>query len=571
MYILGISCFYHDSSASLIADGKVIAAAQEERFNRVKASSDFPIKAINFCLKQGQITTQDLDYIVFYEKPYLKFERVIKDHLKSYPFSISNFLKLIPHWLQDRLSLQMKIEEELGYEGKILYVPHHLSHASSAFFCSPFAESAIITADAVGEFDTTTIGVGKKNQIKLIKKLSYPHSLGLLYTSISTYLGFKANTGEGKVMGLAALGQPKYLNLFKEVIHIKNDGSFQLNEKYFSFNSGSKMFSKNLEKLLGPARKMGNTHDKNIEQKYLDIAASLQAIVEEIIIKIAKHTYKETGLKKLCLAGGVFLNCVANTRILKETPFDEIFIQPAAGDAGGSLGAALYAHHHFLNKSRSNFVMKDAFLGPFFTEKEILQTLRKNEANYKKLSNKKLITFVAKKIHENKIIGWFEGRMEFGPRALGHRTILANPCNKHMKDLLNQKIKHREWFRPYGIIIPENEVANYFQENIKNPFMLMIGNVKKNKAKLIPSAIHYDGTSRLQTITKKTHSSLYDVINEFKKLSGIPILINTSFNDNNEPIVCTPQNAYDCFMKTEMDFLVMGNYLVKKQIFLKNI
>jgi carbamoyltransferase len=564
MYILGISCFYHDSSATLISDGKVLAAAQEERFNRIKASSDFPIQAINFCLKQAQITVQDLDHIVFYEKPYLKFERVIKDHLKSYPFSISNFLKLIPHWLQDRLSLQMKIEEELSFEGKVLYAPHHYSHASSAFFCSPFEEAAIITADAVGEFDTTTIGVGKNNKIKLIKKLTYPHSLGLLYTSISTYLGFKANTGEGKVMGLAALGQPKYLDLFKKIVHVKNDGSFQLNEKYFSFNSGSKMFNKNLEKLLGPARAMGNTHEKNIEQRYLDIASTLQITIEEIIIKIAKQAHKETGLKKLCLAGGVFLNCVANTRILKETPFKEIFIQPAAGDAGGSLGAALYAYYHFLNKPRSSFVMEDAFLGPSFSDKEILQVLRKNNLKYQKLSDKKLVEFVAKKVRENKIVGWFQGKMEFGPRALGHRTILANACNKNMKDLLNQKIKHREWFRPYGIIIPENEVANYFQENIKNPFMLMIGNVKKNKAKLIPSAIHYDNTSRLQTVTKKTHGLLYDILEEFKKITKIPILINTSFNDNNEPIVCTPQHAYDCFNKTEMDFLVIGNYLIKK-------
>ncbi len=564
MYILGISCFYHDSSASLIHDGKVIAAAQEERFNRIKASSDFPIQAINFCLQKAQITIKDLDYIVFYEKPYLKFERVIKDHLKHYPFSLPNFLNLIPYWLQDRLSLQMKIEEELSFEGKILYTPHHYSHAASAFFCSPFKEAAIITADAVGEFDTTTIGVGKNNKIKLIKTLSYPHSLGLLYTTISTYLGFKANTGEGKVMGLAALGQPKYLDVFKKLVNVKDDGSFQLNEKYFSFNSGSKMFTKNLEKLLGPARKMGKTHEKNIEQKYLDIASTLQTMIEEIILKIAKHTYKETGLKKLCLAGGVFLNCVANTRILKETPFKEVFIQPAAGDAGGSLGAALSVYYHFLNKPRSSFVMEDAFLGPSFSEKEIVQVLRKNDANYKKLSDSQLKKFVTQKLNKNKIIGWFQGEMEFGPRALGHRTILANACNKNMKDLLNQKIKHREWFRPYGIIIPENEVANYFQENINNQFMLMIGNIKKTKTKLIPSAIHYDGTSRLQTITKKTHGLLYEIVTEFKKLSGVPILINTSFNDNNEPIVCTPQNAYDCFIKTEMDFLVMGNYLIKK-------
>lgn len=564
MYILGISCFYHDSSATLLLNGKVVAAAQEERFNKTKASSDFPIQAINFCLKQANITIKEINTIVFYEKPYLKFERVIKDHLENYPFSFGNFLRSMPHWLQDRLSLPIKIEEELGFDGQILYVPHHYSHASSAFFSSPFKEAAIITADAVGEYDTLTIGVGKENRVKLIKKLSYPHSLGLLYTSISTYLGFNANGGEGKVMAFAALGEPKYLDIFKKIVNIKADGSFQLDKKYFSFNKGSKMFSKDLEKILGPAKAMGKTYEENVEQRYFDIASTLQALIEEIIIKIANHTYKQTNLKKLCLAGGVFLNCVANTKILKETPFEEIFIQPAAGDAGGSLGSALYVYHHFFDKPRSSFVMKDAFLGPSFSEKEMLFMLRKNQVIYKKLSDKALVEFVAKRINDDKTVGWFQGRMEFGPRALGHRSILANVCNKDIKNLLNKKIKHREWFRPYGILIPENEVAKYFQENIKNPFMLMVGNVKQNKKKLIPSAIHYDGTSRLQTITKKTHGLLFDVVKEFKKISGIPIVINTSFNDNNDPIACTPQDAYDCFIKTEMDYLVIGNFVVKK-------
>lgn len=564
MYILGIACFYHDSSATLLLDGKIVAAAQEERFNRKKASSSFPILAINFCLKQADITIKDLDLIVFYEKPYLKFERVIKDHLKNYPFSLSNFLRVIPHWLNERLSLPIEIEKQIGYKGKVLYVPHHYSHASSAFFSSPFKQAAIITADAVGEYDTLTIGIGHKNQIKLIKKLSYPDSLGLLYTTISTYLGFNANSGEGRVMAFAALGEPKYLDIFKKIVHVKPDGSFQLDRKYFSFNRGSKMFNKNLEKILGPARDMGKTYEENVEQRYFDIASSLQVLLEEIIVKIANYTYKVTNQKRLCLAGGVFLNCVANTKILKETPFKEIFIQPAAGDAGGSLGAVLYTYHQFFNKPRSTFQMKDAFLGPEFSEKEILQTLRKNQAIFKKLSNQTLVKLVAKKIYENKIIAWFQGRMEFGPRALGHRSILANACNKNIKKLLNEKIKHREWFRPYGILIPEDKVDKYFNENIKNPFMLMVGTIKENKKELIPSATHCDGSSRLQTINKDIHGLLFDVIEEFEKISGIPIMINTSFNDNNEPIVCNPQDAYNCFMKTDLDFLIMGNYIVSK-------
>ncbi len=565
MYILGISCFYHDSSATLLFDGVVLAAVQEERFNRIKASSDFPILAINFCLKQAKITVQDIDLIVFYEKPYLKFERVIKDHLKNYPFSLNNFLRVMPHWLQERLSLPIEIEKQIGYKGKVLYAPHHYSHASSAFYPSSFKEAAIITSDAVGEYDTLTIGVGKNNKIELVKKLSYPNSLGLLYTAVSTYLGFKANSGEGKVMAFAALGEPKYLNEFKKIVRIKVDGSFQLDEKYFRFNKGKRMFSKNLEELLGSAREMGKTYEEDIEQRYFDIAASLQKIVEEIILKIANYIYKETKLKKLCLAGGTFLNCVANTRISEETPFEEIFIQPAAGDTGGSLGAALYAYHHFLDKPRSSFKMEHAFLGPEFSEKEILQVLRKNRVIFRKMSDKKLAIFVAKKINENKIVAWFQGRMEFGPRALSHRSILANVCNKDIKKLLNQKVKHREWFRPYGILIPEDEVGNYFRENIRNPFMLMIGTVKNKKKKLIPSAIHYDGSSRLQTITKDVHDLVFDVVKEFEKLSGIPIVINTSFNDNNEPIVCTPQDAYNCFIKTEMDFLVMGNLVISRK------
>lgn len=564
MYLLGISCFYHDSSATLIKDGEIVAAAQEERFNRDKASSAFPLQAINFCLSQAQITVDDLSAVVFYEKPYLKFERVIKDHLTAYPASLSNFLRSIPQWLQDRLSLPLKIKDKLGYEGKILYVPHHLSHAASAFYVSPFEDAAIITADAVGEYDTLVVGIGHGEQISLDKKLTYPNSIGLLYTAISTYLGFKANTGEGKVMAFAALGKPNYREEFEQLVEVKEDGSFNLNPAYFSFNSGQQMYRRKLIELLGPNREAGQTYQRQIEQRYYDIAATLQAVTEEIILKIARNLYEETQLKSLCLAGGVFLNCVANTRILHETPFEEVFIQPAAGDAGGSLGAAYYAYHHFFEQERSDYVMEDAFLGPEYNDHQVLPVLRRNQVDYYEMNDQNLVEFVAEKVKENKIVGWFQGRMEFGPRALGHRTILANACDSEMKDLLNDKVKHREWFRPYGIFIPEDEVINYFQEEITNPFMLMIGHVKPEKEELIPSALHLDGTSRLQAISKKHHGLIYDIVAEFGHLTGVPVMINTSFNDSGESIVCSPEDAYRCFTQTGMDILVMNNYVIEK-------
>ena len=559
MNILGLSCFYHDAAACLIKDGQVMAAAQEERFDRVKGSSAFPIKAIDFCLKKEDLTISDLNYVVFYEKPYLKFERVILDHLRSYPFSLKNFLSTIPNWLQDRLALPLKIKEELGYEGKVLFVPHHLSHAASTFFVSPFKEAAIITADGVGEWTTATVGVGRENKISIMKELRYPNSLGLLYTAVTTYLGFKANTGEGKVMAFAALGKPIYLDKFKKIISIKNDGSFKLDQKYFGFCKGTKMYSDKFIQLFGKERIVGKADEK----RHYHIAASLQAILEEILLKMANFLYQKTRLKNLCLAGGTFLNCVANSRILKETRFQRVFIQPAAGDAGGALGAAVCVYHQFLNKPRS-YVMKDAYLGPLFTKRQMLKALRKNQAKYKELTNRKLIKFTARKVFENKIVGWFQGAMEFGPRALCHRTILANASYSKMKDLLNEKVKHREWFRPYGIIILREKLKNYFDADFDSPYMILIGKVKKEKEKLIPSALHVNGTSRLQTITKEENGTIYDVVKEFERIFGIPLMINTSFNDKGEPIVCTPDDAYNCFVKTKMDYLVLGNYVVEK-------
>lgn len=560
MNILGFSCFYHDSAACLVKNGKVVAAAQEERFNREKGSSAFPINAIRFCLKQGRIKISDIDYFAFSEKPYLKFERVVLDHLSSYPFSLKNFLRSIPYWLQDRLILPPKLKEELGYSGKVLFIPHHLAHAASSFFVSPFRKAAIITADGVGEWTTTMIGIGEDTAITPLKEIRYPSSLGLLYTAITTYLGFKANTGEGKVMAFASYGKPRYLKKFEKIIATKPDGSFSLNPDYFGFVSGSRMYTRKFIELFGPERKPGEPEEK----RHFDIAATLQLFTEETLLKIARHVYRLTKVKDLCLAGGTFLNCVTNTRIIKETPFENLFIQPAAGDAGGSLGAAVFTYHQLLKRPRS-FVMKNAFLGPSFSQDEILKVLKKRKARYAKMSHKRLIKFTAQKVYENKIVGWFQGRMEFGPRALGHRTILTNAKPPWMKQYLNNEVKHREWFRPYGIIIVRKELKEYFDVDFDSPYMLLVGNSLKGKERLMSSALHVDKTSRIQTITAKEDGLLFQVVREFRKISGLPLMINTSFNDNNEPIVCRPKEAFACFKKNKIDYLVMGNYVVEKK------
>lgn len=561
MNILGISCFYHDSAACLVKDGKIISAVQEERFNRKKNSSDFPVQSINFCLQSADLTVYDIDYVVFYEKPFLKFQRVVLSHLRSYPFSIKNFLRVMPHWLDDRLIIPLILKKEIGYNGKVLFIEHHLAHAASAFFVSPFEEAVVITSDGVGEWATTTIGEGRNNEIQISKELHYPNSLGLLYSAITTYLGFEANRGEGKVMALSDYGKPVYVDKLKEIITIKLDGSFSINTKYFSFNEGTRMYSNKFVKTFGKPRLPG----AKIEQRHYDIAASLQKIIEEILLLIANEAYKKTKLTNLCLAGGTFLNCVANSEILKKTSFKNMFIQPAAGDSGGAIGAALYTYHTLLKEPRKH-IMRDAYLGPKFSSTQIKRHLLNKNAKFKEFKNHQdLIKQVAEKIAQDKIIGWFQGGMEWGPRALGHRSILANPCNPSMKDILNEKVKHREWFRPYGVSIIREELNNFFDMDIDSPFMLLVGKVKESKKGLIPSAIHVDGTSRIQTITKEDNDVFYELVKEFKNITNIPMIINTSFNDNNEPIVCTPEDAYSCFTKTKMDYLVLGNFFIEKE------
>lgn len=557
MYYLGISCHYHDSAACLLKDGVVVSAAQEERFTRIKADASFPVNSINYCLSQDDITIDDVDQIVFYEKPYLKFERFIIDHLKNYPFSFHKFYQAIPSWLNERLILPLILKERLGYEGGISYTSHHMAHAASSFFASSFEKSAIVTIDGVGEWATTAIGHGEKNNIKILKEINYPDSLGLLYSAVTTYLGFSANTGEGKVMAYAAYGKPKYLEEFKNLITVNDDGSFHLNKKYFNFVSGKRMYTKKLIELFGPAR-------TNIDnQKYFDIAATLQYVLEDVVIKIAKEAHKITNVKNICLAGGVFLNCVANTKILKETKFENIFIQPAAGDAGGAIGATL-AYHYQYQKNPRKESFKNAYLGPKYSDYEVLKSIRKNGLKYKKINDKQAQDFIIDKIIDNKIIGLFRGRMEFGPRALGNRSILANVTNPKIKDYLNSKVKHREWFRPYGVIILKEEQKKYFDLNCESPYMLLVGNVNNKLKENIPSALHIDDTSRLQTVTENSDLFLFNLLKNLKSKSGVGMMINASFNDNNEPIVCSPDDAIKSFISMKIDYLIIENYLILK-------
>lgn len=551
MNILGISCFYHDSAACIIKDGAIIAAASEERFNRKKSSPVFPINAINFCIQEANLSIYDIDYVGFYEKPFLKFYRVLLSHLRAYPFSFKNFLDTTPSWLEERLIIPLVLKKELGYNKKVLFIKHHLSHAASTFLVSPFEEAAILTADGLGEWATMSFGIGKGKDIKIIKEIFYPNSLGLVYTAVTTYLGFEALTGEGKVMGLAGYGEPCYVDKFKEMVTVKLDGSFMVDQSFFGFNKGSRMYSSKLIRTLGKERK---PQDK-IEQRHCDIATSLQKFTEDTLIVIANNLYNQTGLDKLCLAGGLFLNCVANSKILEETPFKEIFVQPAAGDSGGALGVASYIYNSILKNDR-NYMMRDAYLGPDFSAKEMKRTLINAGINFKELNDEFLFRYIAKQISENKIIGWFQGKMEFGPRALGNRSILANPCNPKMKDLLNEKVKKRESFRPYAPVVLEEKVTEFFNGKQFSPFMLLAARVKEDKKAIIPAVTHIDGTARVQVVNKNINPRLWQLIKKFENLTGIPILINTSFNLRGEPIVCSPEDAISCFQRSQLNCLV---------------
>ena len=586
MYILGISAFYHDSAACLLKDGEIIAAAQEERFTRIKHDHAFPINAINFCLSFAKIDITEVEHIAFYDKPFLKFERILETHLAYAPKGITSFIKALPLWIKKKLWIRELIKDTLNYKGNILFPEHHISHASSAFFPSPFEEAAFITMDGVGEWATTSYGMGEGNNLELQADIQFPHSIGLLYSAFTYYTGFRVNSGEYKVMGLAPYGIPKYKNLiYNNLIDVKDDGSFKMNMKYFDYSVGLKMTSSKFHNLFGgPPRKP----ESELTQKDMDLARSVQEVAEEIVLKIAKNVSKETKKKNLCLAGGVALNCVANGKLLRAELFDNIWIQPAAGDAGGAVGSALAVWHLHLNKARSinsNDSMKGCYLGPEFSDSFIEQFLDKNNYKYKKLNQESLYNKVTDLINDDKVIGWFDGRMEFGPRALGGRTIIGDARSSKMQKTMNLKIKYRESFRPFAPSVLAEEISNYFEINTESPYMLLVANVKKEKQiKMtseqssyfgldqlnivrsdIPAVTHVDYSARIQSVNSQTNPRYHKLISRFNKKYGTAVIVNTSFNVRGEPIVCTPDDAYRCFMRTEMDYLVLGDYILDKR------
>lgn len=566
MNILGVSCFYHDSASCLVRDGEIIAAAQEERFTRKKHDFNFPINSINYCLSEAGISAGDLDIVAFYDKPFIKFERIIETALVYAPSGISQFIQAMPLWLKQKLWIPQIIQEKLGYEGKILFSGHHESHAASAFYPSPFKEAAFLTIDGVGEWETVSFGVGSGNNLELQYYLKFPHSLGLLYSTFTHYAGFKVNSGEYKLMGLAPHGTPRYADLIlNELLDLKEDGSFKLNMKYFGFCNTLRMTSSKFTKLFaGPARKP----ETKITQKDMDIAASIQRVTEEIMLRMAKHVHKITGKDKLCLAGGVALNCVGNGRILREGPFKEIWIQPASGDAGGALGAALLAWHKYLGKERISDEKKDrqkaSLLGPAYSDDQIEGFLKKENIPYKRLSDLELAQAAAELIAGGNVIGWFQGRLEFGPRALGSRSIIGDARDPQMQSKMNLKIKFRESFRPFAPAVLEEKVSDWFCLDRESPYMLLTAPVKVGGS-AIPAVTHVDHSARIQTIKRENQPLFYDTISAFYKKTGCPVVINTSFNVRGEPLVCSPEDAFRCFMRTEMDHLVIGHFLLDKK------
>ncbi|MBU0477612.1 carbamoyltransferase [bacterium] len=587
MYILGISCFYHDSAACLIKDGEIIAAAQEERFTRKKHDFEFPKNAVEFCLSFAKITVNNLDYVCFYEKPLVKFERILETYLSYTPVGVRSFLKSIPLWIKQRLWIPDLIKNELGYNGEILFSDHHLSHAASAFYPSPFKDAAILTMDGVGEWTTASFGIGKGNLVKLQYEMKFPHSLGLLYSAFTYYTGFKVNSGEYKVMGLAPYGKPKYYNIImEELIDLKDDGSFRLNMEYFDYCAGLRMTNSKFNKLFGGKPRKPETL---LTQREMDIAHSIQKVTEEIMLKLANHVHRITHQKYLCLAGGVALNCVGNGRILREGPFEEIWIQPAAGDAGGALGAALACWYGFLKKPRKASGLRDfqkaSYLGPEYDDSYILNFIEKNNIPYKKLEIEEIPEVISKLVANEYVIGWFEGRMEFGPRALGSRSIIGDPRSAKMQSIMNLKIKFRESFRPFAPSVLLEKVSDVFDLDRGSPYMLFVAPVKKemrrelseDEKKLcgidklkamrsgIPAVTHVDYSARIQTVSRDNNPLYYNMINSFYQKTGCPLVINTSFNVRGEPIVCSPEDAYLCFMRTNMDYLIMGKYLLDKK------
>jgi carbamoyltransferase len=565
LYNLGISCYYHDSAAAILKDGHVIAAVEEERFSRKKFDDGFPKMAINWCLNEAKITPEQIDSVAFYDKPVLKFERLLDNYIAVAPRGLHSFLDTMPKWLHKRLWIKNEIKTNLkGFKGAIIFPEHHLSHAAHTFFTSPYDEAAVLTVDGVGEWTTTSYGTAYDDSIKLIHDIRWPHSLGLFYSAFTYFLGFQVNEGEYKLMGLSSYGKPRFYDLILDnLIDVKNDGSIHLNMKYFAFTYDKVMTNKQFSDLFGISPR---TEDGKTEQIHYDIGASAQKVLEDVLLKMANHIHKATGMNNLCLGGGVALNGVANYRILKEGPFENIHIPPSPGDAGSSVGAAQYLYHiHHKNKKPvdsdpSKKISENVYVGPSYTDEEVRQFLETKHVPYEIHDRNSLLQKTAKLISEGNVVGWYQGRMEWGPRALGNRSILADPRRAEMKDVLNEKIKHRESFRPFAPSILEEYASEYFDITISSPYMLMVAPVKQPDK--IPAVTHVDGTGRLQTVSKKVNSLYYDLISEFYKITGVPVLINTSMNVKGEPIVNTPEQAYNMIIKTEMDSIALGNYLV---------
>ena len=560
MNILGISCFYHDAAAVLIQDGRIVAAAEEERFTRIKHDPGFPVKAIQYCLDEAGLSAGELDYVGFYEKPMRKFERAMHTFKSTFPFSYEGFEERVPRLLHEELRVEEILREHFATDAEVLYLEHHLSHAASAFLVSPFEDAAILTVDGVGEWATTCIGYGKRTEVELFQEIHYPHSLGLLYSAMTSFLGFKVNNDEYKVMGLASYGKPTMVDAVRKLITIHDNGSYALNLEYFAHHySVKRPYSSKLIELLGEPR----VPESTVNERHMDLACSVQSVLEEVLLKIFEHLRERTGSRNICMAGGVALNGVANWRVFQKSGFEEIYIQPASSDSGAALGAAAFIYHTLLGHPRTA-PMESALLGPDFSNEEVEATLQQAGATYHRLNEKELVEETARLIHEGAIVGWFQGRMEYGPRALGCRSILANPCDPTMKDTLNARVKFREEFRPFAPAVVKEKASEYFEIDREAPFMLLVPQVKEGKDQVLPAVTHVDNSARVQTVSKETNPRFYELISAFGRISGVPVVINTSFNVRGEPIVCTPEEAYNCFSHTDIDFLVMNDFLVEK-------
>jgi len=585
-YVLGISAFYHDSAACLLRDGEIVAAVSEERLSRKKGDAGFPRRAVEYCLAAAGIGVSDLAAVGFYDKPLLKFERILESYLGVAPRGFTSFLRAGPLWIKDKLYIDRRIKEGLGHTGDILYSEHHEAHAASAFFPSPFEQAAILTMDGVGEWATASIGIGRGDDIEILDELHWPDSIGLLYSAFTYYTGFKVNSGEYKVMGLAPYGEPKYVDrIYNELMDLRADGSFRLNQKYFNYLTGLTMTSRAFDRLFGGPPRLP---ESPLTQRDMDLARSIQVVCEEVMLRMARTAHRRTGLDNLCMAGGVALNCVGNGRIQREGPFRNIWIQPAAGDAGGALGVAQLIHHRHLGKPRvvvpGHDLMKGSYLGPAFTPEQIEAFLRSAEAHSVRLDDQAMLEAVALRLADEKVVAWFDGRAEFGPRALGSRSILGDPRNPRMQAQMNLKIKYREGFRPFAPSVLRERVADYFELDADSPYMLLVAPVRSDRRipltaeqhkfwgidrlnvprSDIPAVTHIDYSARIQTVTRETNGRYYDLIKAFEQRTGCGVLVNTSFNVRGEPIVCTPADAYRCFMRTNIDALALGPFLLEK-------